>query len=128
MAALKALEGQWITLIVGGLDRGLDWTAHLDQIRAVTPGAVIAIPDNGPRILAEMRQFGLAPDKGLHLENDLGQAVARALEITPRGGLVLLSPGAPSFPQFRDFAHRGETFAALCGFESATVPPSGEQA
>jgi UDP-N-acetylmuramoylalanine-D-glutamate ligase len=28
-----------------------------------------------------------------------------------------LSPGAPSFPHFRDFRDRGRQFAALCGFE-----------
>jgi UDP-N-acetylmuramoylalanine--D-glutamate ligase len=35
--------------------------------------------------------------------------------VTPEGGLILLSPGAASFPEFADFEHRGTIFAELVG-------------
>jgi UDP-N-acetylmuramoylalanine-D-glutamate ligase len=31
--------------------------------------------------------------------------------------VVLLSPGAPSFGEFRDYAERGRRFAELSGFD-----------
>ena len=42
------------------------------------------------------------------------EALTRAL--TPEGGVVLLSPAAPSFGLFRNYAERGEAFAKESGF------------
>jgi UDP-N-acetylmuramoylalanine--D-glutamate ligase len=116
-AALSAFTGQNITIIVGGLDRGLDWTPYMEAFRQSAPTAVIAIPDSGSRIVNTMQAAGIQPEKGLHLVAGLDDAVELARRFTPPGGLVLLSPGAPSFPRFRDYRDRGRQFARLCGFE-----------
>lgn len=116
-AALETYAGQDVVLIVGGLDRGLDWTPYMEAFATRTPLAVIGVPDNGPRIIAAMRVAGIRPPDGLHEQPDLAGAVALARALAPAGALVLLSPGAPSFPQFRDYRDRGRQFAALCGFE-----------
>jgi UDP-N-acetylmuramoylalanine--D-glutamate ligase len=42
-------------------------------------------------------------------------AVARARQMTSAGGVVLLSPAAPSYGYYRDFAERGRDFAAKVG-------------
>jgi len=116
-AALEALAGQSITLIVGGLDRGLDWSPYMNAIKTCPAHAVIAIPENGARILDTMRNADLQPKAGLHQAAGLAEAVKLAQRITPAEGTVLLSPGAPSFPQFRDYRDRGKQFANLCGFD-----------
>ena len=116
-AALQALSGKNITMIVGGLDRGLDWAPYMETFRQAELFAVIAIPDNGPRILDAMRAAELKPARGLHLAAGLGRAVELARQLTPEGGMVLLSPGAPSFPRFRDYRDRGRQFTELCGFD-----------
>lgn len=116
-AALQALSGNTITLIVGGLDRGLDWTLYMDVFKSCPAVAIIALPDNGRRIIDTMRESGLNPDQGFHLVAGLPEAVLLAEKLTPAGGVVLLSPGAPSFPQFKDYQDRGRQFARLCGFE-----------
>jgi UDP-N-acetylmuramoylalanine--D-glutamate ligase len=124
VAALRALRSPWVTLIVGGLDRGIDWSPHFEAIRQAAPGLVIGIPDNGARLLEELASAGVHPAEGLHYRDSLAAAVETALEMTPGGGTVLLSPGAPSFPQFRDYADRGRQFARLCGFEWPDEAPS----
>lgn len=107
MHAIDAYEGRPLTVLVGGADRGLDYAplrAHLAE-REIT---VIGLPDSGPRILAELA--GLA---GVRTEaaEDLPSAVRLARKLTPPGGVVLLSPAAPSYGRFRNFEHRSEVFA-----------------
>ena len=102
-----------VTLILGGDDRGQDVSglaAALDDpdVRAVL------LPPLGARIAAAVRA-GAAPGAGERIAEvaDLAEAVAWADRATPAGGAVVLSPAAPSFGAFRDFVHRGETFAEL---------------
>lgn len=116
-AALRAFAGKKITIIVGGLDRGLDWTPYMDTFRQIQLGAVIAIPDSGARILDTMQAEGIRAERGLHLVSGLEEAVDMASRLTAANGLVLLSPGAPSFPKFRDYRDRGRQFAQFSGFE-----------
>jgi len=117
VAALESFAGQPITLIVGGLDRGLDWAPHMRALAKASLLAVIAVPDNGPRIIATLRDAGIRPPRGLHEVDDLAAAVQLAMRVSPPGAIVLLSPGAPSFPRFRDYRDRGRQFAVWCGFD-----------
>lgn len=118
-AALEAMAGRAVVLLVGGFDRGIDWAPYAKAFLSHPPRAVIGMPDNGPRILAALEHAGLAPECGMLEAEDLAAAVTKARAIVPAGGVVLLSPGAPSFPHFRDYADRGERFLRLCGFSPA---------
>jgi UDP-N-acetylmuramoylalanine--D-glutamate ligase len=122
-AALESFAGQRVTLIVGGLDRGIDWKPYIRTFAQRTPWAVIGIPGSGAKIVATLRSGGIRPARGLHEAPDLAAAVELASRITPAGAIVLLSPGAPSFPQFRDYRDRGRQFARCCGFELEEVEP-----
>lgn len=115
-AALEALAGREVTLIVGGLDRGVDWSPYMESFRTYAPRAVVTIPDNGPRIAQVLAAAGVETQRGCRGADDLAAAVLLARRLTRSGGVVLLSPGAPSFPQFRDFRERGLRFARYCGF------------
>jgi UDP-N-acetylmuramoylalanine--D-glutamate ligase len=116
-AALEALSGRAITLIVGGLDRGIDWKACIRTMQEYPPASIIGVPDNGARVVRAVSAAGIEPALGLHEAADLAAAVALGVELTPAGGILLLSPGAPSFPRFRDYRDRGRRFATLCGFD-----------
>ena len=122
-AALEALSGEKVVLVVGGLDRGLDWTPYMPAFAERTPLAIIGVPDNGSRIIATLRAARIEPAEGLHEAKGLADAVELAVRLAPAGAVVLLSPGAPSFPRFRDFRDRGCQFAALCGFEADDRDP-----
>ncbi|MET7749206.1 UDP-N-acetylmuramoyl-L-alanine--D-glutamate ligase [Micromonospora sp. NPDC005367] len=107
MHAIDAYEGRPLTVIVGGTDRGLDYSPlreHLAE-REIT---VIGIPDSGRRIVEALA--GL-PKVRTETVDDLVDAVRLARELTPVGGVVLLSPAAPSYGRFRNFEHRSEVFA-----------------
>jgi len=117
VAALDAFAGRKVTLLVGGFERGLDWAPYIAQIKKLLPHAIIGIPDNGGRIIREMREADLSPENGLHEASDLEAAVQLAIKLSPPGGVVLLSPGAPSFPRYNDYRDRGRQFTLLSGFE-----------
>ena len=112
LAALEAFRGTPVTVLVGGFERGLDWRALADRFRAAAPFALIGMPDNGPDVLAQLRAGGLCPPGGLHPVDDLQTGVSLARKLCPSGGIVLLSPGAPSFPRFENYRERGLAFAA----------------
>lgn len=115
-AALQTIGGHDVALLLGGMERGLDWSAFANRMADSTPYAIITLPDNGQRIFDCLKREGVEPEGGLHAVSGLKEAVALAEKLVPEGGCILLSPGAPSFPHFRDFAERGEQFRKFSGF------------
>lgn len=115
IAALQAFRDSPVILIVGGLDRGLDWRPHLPQIMEAAPVAMICMPDSGAAIAALMQASDCCLRDGIHCVDSLGEAMETATALAGPGSVVLLSPGAPSFPRFRDYADRGSQFADLAG-------------
>jgi UDP-N-acetylmuramoylalanine--D-glutamate ligase len=119
LAALESLRGRAVTVLVGGYDRGVDWTPFVDALRADPAGAVVCMGGNGKRIAEALRGGRVScPTVGV---DDLAAAVAEARARTPAGGVILLSPGAPSFDQFKDYAERGRRFAELAGFSNVAI-------
>jgi UDP-N-acetylmuramoylalanine--D-glutamate ligase len=123
LEALASLDGDAVTVLVGGYDRGIDWRAFADAVRQKPPHAIFAMGANGPRIAEVLRETG--GDYRLESARTLDEAVALARRVTPNGGIILLSPGAPSFDQFRDYAERGAAFARLGGFDTASFGEIG---
>lgn len=119
LAALMSLRDQAVTVIIGGHDRGVDWSEVAVAIRQQPPHAIVVQGANGARIAAALWA------EPLHCVfeqvEDLSAAVAKARAITPLGGYVLLSPGAPSFDQFHDYTERGRRFAEMAGFDGHAI-------
>ena len=51
----------------------------------------------------------------IYRANSMEDAVLHAMRVTPPGGVVLLSPAAPSYGQYRDYIERGRDFAVKAG-------------
>ncbi|MBT2145416.1 MULTISPECIES: UDP-N-acetylmuramoyl-L-alanine--D-glutamate ligase [unclassified Rhodanobacter] len=119
LAALESLHGRTVTVLVGGHDRGLDWTPFVEAMRTAPAHAIICMGSNGARIQIALREAGTACP--ILLANDLASAVKAARARTPEHGVILLSPGAPSFDQFKDYAERGRRFSALAGFDPSGI-------
>jgi len=120
IAALECFRQEPVAILVGGYDRGLDWDAFADYVAAHPPKAIIAMGQNGPRIAERLRAVA---DPGFALSEaaDLPDAVAKARAALPDGGVVLLSPGAPSFGAYADYVARGRHFAELAGFDTNAI-------
>lgn len=117
--ALRSLEGRAVSVLVGGFDRGLDWSEFQRHAQWRPPHAVICLGASGTRIA---KLLGTSePAYALGQCGGLAEAVALARQWTPAGGVVLLSPGAPSFDQFRDYADRGRAFTLLAGFDPQSI-------
>ncbi|MGC4110450.1 MAG: UDP-N-acetylmuramoyl-L-alanine--D-glutamate ligase [Nocardioides sp.] len=111
LAAVDAFAGRRAALLVGGQDRGIDYAPLARGLRGrAAPVRVFALPDNGPRISATLRAE--APEVEVEDAADLRSAVAAAYTWARPDGVVLLSPAAPSFGVFRDYAERAEAFVA----------------
>ena len=127
LAALEVHRERRVALLVGGHDRGLDWSDFAARMRTQAPAVVVTMGRNGPRIHALLAE--VAGEKGFDLREaaDLAGAVAEAREAladSPRpatGDVILMSPGAPSFGPYRDYVERGRDFARLGGFEPEAI-------
>lgn len=99
------------TLILGGSDKGLDYI-NLGQKIAKKKNVknILLIGSIGPKIGREIRRFGF---RG-RIENlgkpKMQKIVQKAFEITPKGGVVILSPAAASFDMFENYKDRGMQF------------------
>ena len=111
IAALASFPDRQLILIGGGQDRGQDY-APLAGLLAGAGATVIGVPSTGPRLLEAVRARGVSSDRAL-AAGDMREAVALAHGIARPGAIVLLSPAAPSYDNYRDFEHRGERFRAL---------------
>ncbi|MCP4691720.1 MAG: UDP-N-acetylmuramoyl-L-alanine--D-glutamate ligase, partial [Desulfobacterales bacterium] len=114
IAAVKSWPGQPITLLLGGFDRGLDLSELTTFLGKEPVHAVITMPESGTRIAESLAE---SPSEMKAFEaRDLKRAVEIAKKVTPAGGVVLLSPAAPSYNFFKNFEERGKAFAEFSGF------------
>jgi len=114
VAALESFSSRKVILLVGGYERGIDWLPYAEDIAKHPPAALIALPDNGPRIIRVLENAGIKPELGSVEAENLADAVEIAGKLAPDGSVVLLSPGAPSFPRFKNYEDRGHQFAKIC--------------
>jgi len=100
ICAMESFKDHPITLLVGGFDRGQDYTALNKYLKEHNVQA-IALPTTGDRIETPYRA------------QTIKEAVALAKQITKEDGVILLSPAAPSYNQYKNFEARGEDFKAV---------------
>ena len=117
LAALDCHKGRKIALLVGGYDRGVDWGVFADRMVTDPPKVVITMGQNGPRIFEQLKP--IAPNAHFRLAEarEMDDALRIARELLENEGLILLSPGAPSFFRYKDYVERGRHFAKCAGFD-----------
>jgi len=94
-----------ITLILGGRDKGNDYSEIIDQIKEKVH-TIIAIGESKDRV--EEQLGDIAPN--FVKAESMMKAVRAAHKVAKRGEIVLLSPACASFDMFDDYEHRGKVF------------------
>lgn len=102
------------TVLIGGMDRGIDYTELIDYLSASKISHIILMYETGERIYKEILEKGNFKgfDRVVKVK-DLTQAVKAAAEITSVGKSCILSPAAASYGYFKNFEERGEKFLEL---------------
>ncbi|HEY3911931.1 MAG TPA: UDP-N-acetylmuramoyl-L-alanine--D-glutamate ligase [Stellaceae bacterium] len=114
LAALEVYAGHDIAVIVGGYDRGIDYHKLIVALAAGAARWVICLGASGERIHAGLRAANGARREtapAAFRAQSMDDAVGYAKQVTAPGSVVLLSPAAPSYGYYRDFAERGRDFA-----------------
>lgn len=107
IAAVTALKNVQ-TIIIGGMDRGIDYSSLIEFINREIVLSVILLPDTGHKIESELNN-----SKRLYHVESMEEAVSCAAKITREGHGCLLSPAAPSYGYYKNFEERGEIFEGL---------------
>lgn len=126
LAALALYREREVAVLVGGHDRGLPWQEFADAMRERAPRAIVTLGrgvagQNGDRIHALLAPLASDGRFALSQARDLDEALSQARAALPNDGVILLSPGAPSFGLYRDYVARGRRFAELAGFDPDAI-------
>ena len=94
------------TLIVGGKDRGLDYSELIDFINNSDINNIICLPKTGHDMFDRI-------NKNKYKVENLEEAVEIAKEVTEKNKMCVLSPAASSYGYFKNFEERGKIFKEL---------------
>lgn len=109
LAAVEAFPCRRVALIVGGQERGIDYQPLAEGLRRRQDDVkVFTVPDNGERIGVVIRAVVGTPQV-VDCE-DIRAATREGFRWVGGGGVVLLSPAAPSFGRFADYRGRAAAF------------------
>ena len=112
VAALEVFAHEPVALIAGGFDRGVEYEELAEAIVSRRqPTTLITSGNAGLRLSDEVRRR----DKDLvqHSAATMLEAVELARAALEHGGVVLLSPAAPSFDRYRNWEERSEEFTRI---------------
>lgn len=109
LAALEVFRDEQVVLILGGFDRGVDYSELVDALAQGRERiSVIVSGPAGRRIESELAARNLSV---LGHVDQMDDVVALAANRLSHGGVVLLSPAAPSFDRYKNWEERSQDFA-----------------
>ncbi len=114
-ATIKALESfpANIHLILGGKDKGSDYTVLNDLLRKRVK-RVYTIGAAAAKIESQIVSSKNGGPELVHAET-LENAIRKANAAAQPGDIVLLAPACASFDQFKSYEHRGKVFKEIVG-------------
>lgn len=109
VAALEVFALEPIALIAGGFDRGVDYRALASAVTSRSqPTMLLTMGDAGERISDLVREMN--PTLAQSTFDTMDEAVGVARGFLNDGGIMLLSPGAPSFDRYKNWEERSHDF------------------
>lgn len=110
VAALNSFDQPIKTLLVGGYDRGQNYSTLASEIVAHAIDHVILFPATGSRIEKEINSHDVEQQVTCHHVESMAEAITLAFAVTPANSICLHSPAAPSFSLFKDYRDRSNQF------------------
>ena len=109
MATIEAVEAlkNVDTLIIGGMDRGIDYKEFIQYLNKSNISNIICMPKTGHDIAKKLKE------EKCYIVNDLEEAVNVAKKETKKGKICLLSPAAASYGFFKNFEEKGDLYKKL---------------
>ena len=111
IAAVEALPGT-DTLILGGFDRMLDYSAMIDFLNHSHVRNFIFLGKAGLRMYEAFRTIK-KEGKKLFIAQSMEEAFIHVLQLTETGKICLLSPAAASYDSFKNFEERGHLYKKI---------------
>jgi UDP-N-acetylmuramoylalanine--D-glutamate ligase len=109
MCAVNAIKAN--TLIIGGKDRGIDYTDSAVDLENSELSVIIGTKTTGHKIIDMMLANGTK--KNLIKAENLEEAVKSAYENTKKDGVCILSPAASSYNEYKNFEEKGRHYKEL---------------
>lgn len=109
MCAVNAIKAD--TLIIGGKDRGIDYTDFAVDLENSKLSVIIGTKTTGHKIIDMMNANGTK--KALIKAENLEEAVKSAYENTKADGICILSPAASSYNEYKNFEEKGRHYKEL---------------
>lgn len=110
ISGIEALE-KVNTLILGGLDRGINYQDFIKYLNESQIENLICMPTTGHTIANKL--INLETNKKIYLVNTLEEAVKKAKEVTKKDMICLMSPAAASYEYYKNFEEKGTAFKKL---------------
>lgn len=110
-AALNAYSGHKIALIAGGHEREQDYTDLAQHLSTSDVKILVCLPITGARLATAAKIT--APEITIFEADNLEQGMLVLAKHQGAFDTIILSPGAPSYNQFKNFEERGIAFIKL---------------
>lgn len=109
IAALRSFNAdEPKVLILGGVNKGIDYAPIVHATKEEN-AKIVTIGQSGLEIASLCRAAGVEYS---YVDGDMVQIVATAAAMAGGEGVVVLSPASASFDMFKNYADRGDQFAA----------------
>lgn len=110
IAAIESLKPV-DTIILGGFDRGIDYSQLTDYLVKSGIKYIVATGPAGKHIFELLKER--SSNENLYYFDKFDDCVNKAIALTPKNGVCLLSPAASSYNEFVNFEYRGRRFREL---------------
>ena len=107
IAALQAIENA-NTIIIGGMDRGIDYTELIDYLNTHKLKSIYCMYGSGKRVAQSLNG-----NSTVYVLDNLYDVVDHIKRYGTVGDVVILSPAASSYDAFTNFEQRGDIFQKL---------------
>ncbi|MGC8972466.1 MAG: UDP-N-acetylmuramoyl-L-alanine--D-glutamate ligase, partial [bacterium] len=109
VSALRSISGNKV-LILGGQDKGMDFTELLNELKISNVRHVCLIGETKDKF-KDLLLSGRIRNFSVH--NSLEEAVMAAIDSAEKGDFILFSPACASFDMFKNYVERGERFKEI---------------